>query len=173
MSARLSAGRVAAFYLTALGAIAIALSNTELFPLRVVYNASASVPIGWYAVEDAAAVAVGDIVVVHPPARAEQLLVQRGYIGANVPLLKRVAAQAGTLVCRSGDTIVVGKTVVGIARETDALSRPLPRWSGCRELRAHEVFLFNHDAPGSFDGRYLGPTPARDIIGKARPLWTW
>jgi len=173
VTARLSAGRIAAFYLTALGAMAIALSTTELFPLRVVYNGSASVSIGWYAVEDADAVAVGDIVVVQPPARAEHLLIERGYIGANVPLLKRVAAQAGTLVCRSGDMIVIGKMVVGTAREADALGRPLPRWSGCRELRAHEVFLFNHDAPGSFDGRYLGPTPVRDIIGKARPLWTW
>lgn len=173
MTARLSAGRIAAFYLTALGAMAIALSTTELFPLRLVYNASASVPIGWYAVEDAAAAAVGDIVVVQPPARAEQLLIQRGYLAANVPLLKRVAAQAGTLVCRSGDMIVIGKTIVGAARETDALGRPLPRWSGCRELSPGEVFLFNRDAPSSFDGRYLGPTPARDIIGKARPLWTW
>lgn len=173
MSARLSAERIAAFYLTALGAMAIALSTTELFPLRVVYNASASVPIGWYAVEDAAAVGVGDIVVVHPPARAEQLLIERGYIAANVPLLKRVAAQAGTLVCRSGDMIVIGKTIVGTARKADALGRPLPRWNGCWELRSGQVFLFNHDAPGSFDGRYLGPTPARDIIGKARPLWTW
>jgi type IV secretory pathway protease TraF len=69
--------------------------------------------------------------------------------------------------------IVIGRSVVGAAREVDGLGRPLPRWSGCWELRSDEVFLFNPDAPGSFDGRYLGPTSARDIIGKARPLWTW
>lgn len=170
---RLSSGRVAVFYVTTLAALAIVASTAEIWPTRLVFNASASVPIGWYSVEGATDVRLGEIVVVQPPTHAEQLLIERGYLAPKVPLLKRVAAQAGTLVCRSGDMIVIGKTVVGTAREADALGRPLPHWGGCRELRPGQVFLFNHDAPGSFDGRYFGPTSVRDIIGKARPLWTW
>lgn len=173
MTGRLSSGRIIAFYLTALGLLAVAASTADIWPTRLIYNATASVPIGWYSVEDVADLGVGEIVVVRPPARAERLLIERGYLAPNVPLLKRVAAEAGALVCRSGDMIVIGKTVVGAAREVDALGRSLPRWAGCRELRPGEVFLFNHDAPSSFDGRYFGPTSARDIIGRARPLWTW
>jgi conjugative transfer signal peptidase TraF len=173
VTGRLSSGRIVAFYLTALGTLAIVASTADIWPTRLIYNASASVPIGWYSVDDAVDLRVGDIVVARPPMRAERLLIERGYLAPNVPLLKRVAAEAGALVCRSNRMIVIGKTVVGTAREADALGRPLPRWSGCRELRPGEVFLLNHDAPGSFDGRYFGPTSARDIIGKARPLWTW
>jgi type IV secretory pathway protease TraF len=35
------------------------------------------------------------------------------------------------------------------------------------------VFLLNRQAPNSLDGRYFGPVPARQVIGGARPLWTW
>ena len=47
----------------------------------------------------------------------------------------------------------------------------MPRWSGCRELRAGEYFLLM-DSPLSFDGRYFGTTRRGDILGRAEPLWT-
>lgn len=173
MIAELSRGRVATFYVTALSATAIAVSAADLFAPRLLYNASASMPLGWYAAGDPVDFAPGDIVVAHPPLRAEAMLVERGYLGAGVPLLKHVAAAAGAEVCRFGDTVSINGTPVGTARYVDGRGRPLPRWSGCRTLGPGEVFLFNPDAPGSFDGRYFGPTSTRDIIGKARPLWTW
>ena len=173
MTFRLSPARIATFQVTALAAIAIAVSAGDLFAPRLVYNASASVPLGWYAVEDAAEVAPGDLVVVRPPPRSERLLVERRYLGPNVPLVKHVAAGAGAQVCRDNDSIIVNGAIVGMARDADGQGRALPRWSGCRTLRPGEIFLFNPDAPGSFDGRYFGPTPVRDIIGKARALWIW
>jgi type IV secretory pathway protease TraF len=33
------------------------------------------------------------------------------------------------------------------------------------------VFLLMSETTDSFDGRYFGPTLARDLIGKATPLW--
>ena len=52
----------------------------------------------------------------------------------------------------------------------DSLDRPLPWWRGCVTLKDGALFLLM-DAPASFDGRYFGPTSARDVIGKATPLW--
>ena len=86
---------------------------------------------------------------------------------------KQVGAAPGSTVCRHDGRISIDGTPAAVARDADARERPLPRWSGCRLIGASEVFLLNSGAPGSFDGRYFGPSPSRDIIGKARPVWTW
>lgn len=169
----MSAARIACLHLAAVAAMLVALSGASDLPLKVIYNASASAPLGWYAVENAGAITPGDLAVVRPPLRAEPLMVGRGYIGAGVPLVKYVTAVSGARVCRDGDQVTINAAVVGRALDRDSRGRPLPHWSGCRLLSPAEIFLFNGDAPGSFDGRYFGPTPAADIIGKVRPLWTW
>ena len=173
MTQRLSLARIAAFHVAALGALAIVVSGADLFPLKLVYNASASVPLGWYTVGEADALRPGDFVVVRPPLAADRRLAARGYLGPGVPLVKQIGAGPGATVCRHDGRITNDRTPAAVARDADALGRPLPRWSGCRTLGAGDVFLLNSGAPGSFDGRYFGPSPARDIIGKARPLWTW
>ena len=173
MTLRLSPGRIAAFHLTVLGAGLVVVSTADIWPLRLVYNASASAPRGWYSVRDADALAVGDLVVARLPPRAEELLVERGYLGAGVPVLKFVRAGQGQRVCRDGDTLTIDAMIVGTARDSDGAGRPLPRWNGCRELGPGQVFLLNTAAPGSFDGRYFGPVPVTSIIGKATPQWTW
>ena len=173
MTAGMSRGRVAALYLTAAAALAVAASAADVWPTKLVYNASASVPLGWYAVGEPRDLAPGAFVVVHPPLRMEPLLVERGYLGAGVPLVKQIGAVPGSTVCRHEGRITIDGTPAAIAREADALGRPLPRWEGCRQLGPQQVFLLNSGSPGSFDGRYFGPTSARDIIGRARPLWTW
>jgi len=169
----LSRGRIAAFYATVLGTGLVVASAADIWPLRLVYNASASVPLGFYAVHDAGELAAGDLVIAHPPLRAEQLLVERRYLGVGVPLVKQIGAVPGSTVCRDVDRITIDGTPAAVARDADGLGRALPRWTGCRQLGPGDVFLLNSGAPGSFDGRYFGPSPARDIVGKATPLWTW
>ena len=65
---------------------------------RVVYNASDSVPIGWYRITpldtDANAIPVDSIVLVNLPDAVAVLADQRGYLPLDVPLLKRVGAVA-------------------------------------------------------------------------------
>ena len=173
MTFRLSHGRIAALHLAVLGAGLVVASTADIWPLRLVYNASASVPLGWYSVAHTDTLAVGDLVVARLPPPAEELLVERGYLGAGVPVLKFVRAGQGQRVCRDGDTLTIDTVTVGMARDSDGAGRPLPRWSGCRELGPGQVFLFNAAAPGSFDGRYFGPVSITSIIGKATPLWTW
>lgn len=165
--------RMAAFFATAGALTLLALSGRELWPTRLVYNASASVPLGWYAIDEPHELQAGDVVMVRPPLAVARLLIERHYLGDGVPLLKQLAAGPGMTVCRHENRISVGGTPAAIARDADALGRPLPRWQGCRTLGGGDVFLLNSGAPGSFDGRYFGPSPARDILGKATPLWTW
>ncbi|WP_292251219.1 S26 family signal peptidase [Mesorhizobium sp.] len=143
------------------------------FPHRpqLIWNASASVPIGLYRVAPADSVGVVDIAVVMPPEPLAQLLSARGYLPRGVPLLKRVLALGGQTVCRCGSAIMVRGVTFGHARERDTRGRLLPEWRGCRVIAGDEVFLMNWDAADSFDGRYFGPLPRASIIGRAVPVW--
>lgn len=173
MTHRLTRSRKASLGVAAFGTALVAASTADIWPLRVVYNASASVPLGWYAVDPMNVIRVGDLVIARPPIPAERLLVERGYLAAGVPVLKFVMAREGQRVCRYCNAVTIDASPVGMARDSDGAGRQLPRWSGCRVLGPGEVFLFNKAAPGSFDGRYFGPVSIASIIGKATPLWTW
>lgn len=137
---------------------------------HLVWNASASAPIGLYAVDDAAP-AVGELVLVAPPPPVAAWLARRGYLRAETPLLKRIAALPGARVCRRDAELFVDGKRAATARAVDRRGRLLPRWTGCRTLRGDEIFLLN-PAPDSLDSRYFGALPASGVIGRARPILT-
>ena len=138
----------------------------------LVWNASASVPVGLYRVQPTARLKVSDLVVVRPPEELARFLASNGYLPRGVPLLKRIAALSGQRVCRTGLEITVDDVPFGEALEHDRRGRPLPIWQGCQVLGLDQVFLLNPDRPDSLDGRYFGPLPLASIVGRARPLWT-
>jgi conjugative transfer signal peptidase TraF len=139
---------------------------------KLIWNASASVPIGLYAMHPAGALHIGELLVVAPPEPLATFLDERHYLPKSVPLLKHVAALPGQTVCRTRGTITVDGIVVGVALGRDHLGRLLPTWQGCRALTAGEVFLMNRLANASLDGRYFGPLPTTTIVGRADPIWT-
>ena len=145
-------------------------SVTEIAP-RLIWNASASVPLGLYVLRPASNLSVGDLVAVAPPEPIARFVVARGYVGPGVPLLKRVAALPGTRVCRTGTTITVDGQVLGAARGRDSLRRPLPVWQGCRIVGEDEIFLMNREVGDSLDGRYFGPLPLGSVTARIVPIW--
>jgi conjugative transfer signal peptidase TraF len=163
--------RPAILLLAAMGLASLAAPSVAVLPALLIWNASASVPLGLYRVERPTEHEVGDLVVVMPPAPLAAFMVTRGYIGADVPLLKHVAGLPGQRVCRSGATVTVDGVVLGEALPRDRLGRDLPDWQGCRLLQDGEIFLMNREVRDSLDGRYFGSLPADAVIGKARPIW--
>lgn len=141
-------------------------------PTRIVWNATASVPIGLYSARPVAQPKLGQLVLVRPPAVLASFLAERRYIGLGTPLLKTVAALPGQTVCRRGLMITVDGSTIGAARERDRFHRQLPRWNGCRELKSNQVFLMNSASQDSMDGRYFGPLPSVSIVAQATPIWT-
>ena len=163
-----------ATYLIATGLAVLVIggtSVTEIAP-RLIWNVSASLPIGLYRLEPPTGLVIGDLVAVDPPEPLAQFIIARGYVGPGVPLLKRVAALSGTRVCRGGTTITVDGQVLGEARERDSLGRPLPIWQGCRLLAEDEVFLMNREVEDSLDDRYFGPLPLGSVTARIVPIWT-
>ncbi|WP_245442645.1 S26 family signal peptidase [Mesorhizobium hawassense] len=136
----------------------------------LIWNASASAPVGLYGLGLGAA-RTGDFVLVRMPNMVGQLADQRGYLPRSVPLVKRVAALPGEHVCAFNDAIIIGGKIAARRLKTDSKGRPLSWWNECRPLASDEVFLIGGDAPGSFDSRYFGPVPAANIVGRLVPLW--
>ena len=148
----------------------IAIGLVDPIP-RLVWNASASAPIGLYRIHADHDPAYGALVAVTPPPSLARWLSTRGYLSKGVPLLKHVAAKHGQRICRTGAILSVDQRPVATARVRDSRGRPLPVWRGCRTLRAGELLLLNPAVPDSLDGRYFGPLPASAVMGRATPLW--
>lgn len=157
----------------ALGGLAGALVSTLLVAPRpwLVWNASASAPVGLYAVGGTAPLVHGDMVIARLPVEFRLFAARRHYLPVNVPLVKRVAARAGDEVCAAGARVMVNGRLVARRLDRDGSGRPMPWWSGCAELGTGEVFLLMTDSRASFDGRYFGVSEAGDIVGKARLIW--
>jgi len=156
----------------ALSVIGIVATSAVDWPAKLIWNATASAPVGFYTVEPADALDVPELVVLMPPEPLASFMVERGYIARGVPLLKRVLGLPGQRVCRLRSTITVNGIGMGEALERDSLGRDLPVWQGCRVVGDNQLFLMNWEVRDSLDGRYFGPIPASSVIGRAIPLWT-
>lgn len=151
------------------GAIVATITLNPL-PLYI-WNASTSVPIGLYRLRPAERFHVTELLAVQPPEPLATFLDLNGYLPLGVPMLKRVLALPGQMVCRSGPMISVDTIAVGEARDRDGRGRPLPKWEGCRVVGEGELFLMNWQSDDSLDGRYFGFLPASSVIGRAMPVW--
>ncbi len=151
----------------------LALGATVVMPPRprLVWNPSASAPIGLYALSDAGSLARGDMVVARLPGEFRMFAARRHYLPANVPLVKRVAGVPGDKVCAVGARIFVNGQLVASRLSRDGTGRVMPRWAGCVSLAEGRYFLLMAESGASFDGRYFGVSEASDIVGKARLLW--
>jgi conjugative transfer signal peptidase TraF len=167
---RLKSRRMKLLALTGIVAMPVAVTAFWKAPALLVWNASASAPVGLYRVEPRAAVRRGDMVVAWLPQGTRSLAASRHYLPANVPLVKRVAAVEGDCVCAIGSAVRINGRRVATRQSQDSLGRPMPWWSGCRRLERGEYFLLM-DSRRSFDGRYFGITKAHDLVGRAVLLW--
>jgi type IV secretory pathway protease TraF len=138
--------------LGSVGVLALA-SGVGRTPLYM-WNASASVPLGLYGLQQSDTRYVGELVAVLPPEPLATFLADGSYLPRGVPMLKHVLALPGQTVCRNGR------------------GRLLPAWQGCRLIGAGELFLMNWQSADSLDGRYFGLTPSSAVIARAYPLWT-
>ena len=103
-------------------------SSVSITP-KLIWNASASAPVGLYTVRAAADLGVTDLVAVDAPEPLASFLKEREYLPRGVPLIKRIAA-------------LPGQTTVSDAMSALTLSRWERRWraigaaASCRSGRA-------------------------------------
>jgi conjugative transfer signal peptidase TraF len=138
---------------------------------RLIWNATASTPVGLYRLQSARSLHVGDLIAIRPPADIAAMLARGGYLPLGVPWLKPVAALPGQVVCRNGAVVSVDGKALGTTLARDHRGRPLPVWKRCRHVLPGQVFVMNPAVPTSLDGRYFGVLPVNTVLGRAQPLW--
>lgn len=136
----------------------------------LIWNSTHSAPTGLYR-RSTGPITKDSWVLIWPPKSAADIAARRGYLPARVPMVKRVAALSGDLVCRSDETVSINGQPKATALRADAEGRPLPQWSGCSRLTDGQLLVLTRPAT-SFDGRYFGPIPASNLVERIEPLWT-
>lgn len=155
---------------------AIALSALPIwmnFSTKLVYNPSASSPIGYYWVTEFdgnSELKIGSHVIIPTPIQYRLMAAKRHYLPINVPLIKKVVALSGDEICRQHQTVFINGKPVAVALIADKKGRKLPAWTGCFVLKNDEFFALM-DANDSFDGRYFGALKTENIIGTATFIW--
>ncbi len=92
-----------------------------------------------------------------------------------LPMLKHVAAHAGDTVQLDAAGIHVnGLLLPNTAVQThDSGGRLMPAYaSGEYHVAPGELWLYSNRVPNSFDSRYFGPVPQRNIIANLKPILT-
>ena len=138
-------------------------------PPFVIWDASKSVPIGWYYVEHRQP-KLHEIAVVSLDDWPQLYAAEQGYLPRNVWLIKPIAALFPAVVCRFGNTVFVDGKLVARAKTLDRLHRILPRWKGCLLLKSNEVFLIARPRD-SFDSRYFGVIKLSQVAGVAHRFY--
>ena len=134
----------------------------------LIWNASESVPVGWYFVAKREP-ENGEIAVIRPAEWIQVYASIRAYLPQKVLLLKPIFAVQSSIICRFGPSVFVDGKHVAKAKIMDKMRRRLPVWNGCRALKSSQYFVLGRHQD-SFDSRYFGPIDRDQVIGTAFPL---
>lgn len=148
-------------------ALILATSVEISFPPRpkLLYNPSASAPIGWYKLQSNVPLKIGKQVAAYAPDWARNLADQRRYLPYDYPMIKTIWASSGTEICTKNNRISVANYPVITSLSQDSLGRDMPKLSGCYTLKADEYFLVSPDVQAGFDSRYFGAVHRENILG--------
>ena len=156
-----------------LGAAGLALAFLVAKPIInpspfLIWNASESVPVGWYFVAKRPP-KIGEIAVIRPAEWVRIYSSDRGYLPEKVLLLKPVFAAQSSVICRFGAYVFVDGKHAAKAIIMDKKYRLLPVWKGCKALKPSQYFVLGRHRD-SFDSRYFGPIEQSQVVGTAFPL---
>jgi conjugative transfer signal peptidase TraF len=142
---------------------------------QLLINETASEPRGLYRLTrlSTAEFRRGMYVVFPVPRDMRALVYGRHWMPDGVPFLKELAALTGDRVCVNTDGLEINGRYVGPVYREDSQGRPLPQHFGCFDVQEGMFFAASAHLDKSFDGRYFGALPLNQLLGEARPVWTF
>ena len=137
------------------------------------YNHTDSLPRGLYLRMPQGELQDGDYVVFEPTEAITSVAYERGWLSPGVKFMKRVGAVAGESYEVELETLQfkANEKYIGQVYEEDREGRLMPKIRGKYVVPCGE-FLPVGTNPRSFDGRYTGTVPLRNITAKVIPLIT-
>jgi conjugative transfer signal peptidase TraF len=152
-----------------------------LYAIGIRLNLSSSLPLGvWKIDKSFSHIEKGDHVWFTPTKEIAKFALQRDYLERNnqvenncVPLLKIVYGLPGDTYTFHDDFIRINNVPVEKAkrRRTDSKGRPMPQISN-GIVRPNHLFVLTLNTH-SFDSRYYGTIPIKNVKGTAIPILTW
>lgn len=141
---------------------------------ELIVNTSPSMPLGLYWIaRGAAPMRRGEVVVFVPPRDMGAMIYGRGWLRRGLPLLKTVGGLAGDAFCVRGGRFLVAGADAGPVFLLDTQGRPLPQIAGCRRVGRDHFLPVASYLERSFDGRYMGAVPVRNVLGTGYALVTF
>jgi conjugative transfer signal peptidase TraF len=145
------------------------------FGPTILINGTPSEPVGFYrlvghAEEDYRR---GMFVVFPVPKEVREFVYGRHWLRDGVPLLKQLRGLTGDRVCIYSDRLEINGERIGPVFRVDSAGLPLPQHQGCFEVEPGSFFVASEYLDKSFDGRYFGALPLHELLGEARPIWTF
>ena len=165
---------------TALSAFALSIAGVAAAAAGVRVNVTRSIPLGFYRTTNEA-VRTGAYVMFCPPQRADfALAVKRRYIepgdcpGGSSPMMKRILAAKNDRVQIGTNGVFINGVPVPNSkpRPYDGAKRVLPHFVGSGRIAPGDVIVMG-ESKVSFDSRYFGPIPRKQISTVIRPIVTW
>lgn len=143
-------------------------------PFLFYFNTTASLPRGFYLKMPVPNhFSDGDYVVYSPPPDVEDFAVSRHWINKDELLLKKIGATSHQKYVIDSDSLqfFANGEYIGQVYLLDRDNLPMPVIRGEHEVPDDE-FLPVAEHPRSFDGRYTGTVPIKNIKSKVIPVFT-
>ena len=137
---------------------------------KLIYNPTSSAPRGWYRVQTPADLHRGDFALVRLPAGVATFADERRYLPKTVPLVKSVAAVVGDQVCEQKGLVRINDIVVARSLQRDGAGRDLVAWTGCRRLRAGDLFLLGMTNNALLETSRFNGVPVGTLCPAAAPV---
>ena len=137
----------------------------------MLWNVSASVPRGLYAVMLDEPCRRGSLVSFRPPPGAAMIIYSRDYLPAGAGLIKQLVGLPGDLVCVRPAGLYVNAVRFGDVAVTDSRGRLLVPYRFCGAVAAGQAFVAT-TAHLSYDSRYFGPVPLSSLT-LVVSVWTY
>lgn len=152
-----------------------------LYKVGFRFNLTPSLPIGIWKIDKAfTQIERDDYVWFTPTKEMASFAIERGYLKESkncpnntIPMLKQVYGLPGDEFSFFKDVISINNTTIKNAkrRQYDSKERPMPQIEGGIVQDSH-LFVLTLNSH-SFDSRYFGPIPIKNIIGTAKPVILW
>lgn len=147
---------------------------TNLWGRRLWLNLTDSEPVGLYLLQRAPVeIKRGELVLMEIPEQFHPYVYGRRWLPKGWPLVKLIGAVAGDTFCVNNAIFSVNGKEIGPVYQVDQAGLPLPRLQGCRSIPPGYFLPVATGTPRSFDGRYLGPVPLKNILGRLTPVLTF
>ena len=158
-------------------AVLLMVSSVNLGCKPHLFNASPSLPVGWYSLHTADSLDTNDIVLLCLPVPLGVYAMRRGYVhrgscpGGSRRVGKPVIAMAGDTVHVDSRNIQVnsGPPINAAMHNRDRRGRQMPQRTQRLVLEDHQCFLLSTFNQYSFDSRYFGPIPCHPPFQILRP----